>query len=181
MKIEYAILGLLSWKPLTGYDIKKIMQESPFMYWSGNNNQIYKGLLELASKEWVCGEVIHQENAPSKKEYVITELGINELNEWVKNSELEPLEFKKTFLVQLSWSLNLEVAEIYGLLDKYEDEIRGQKSYFLEEKRREKNFPNRNEREQFIWEMLYENMVASYEAELKWLEQFRKGLEKWKV
>lgn len=30
MTIDYAILGMLSWQPLTGYDIKKIIQESPF-------------------------------------------------------------------------------------------------------------------------------------------------------
>ena len=44
MIIDYAILGLLSWKPLTGYDVKRVMQDSPFLYWSGNNNQIYKAL-----------------------------------------------------------------------------------------------------------------------------------------
>ena len=45
--IDYTILGMLSWKPMTGYDMKRMMQDSPVMYWSGNNNQIYKALVQL--------------------------------------------------------------------------------------------------------------------------------------
>ena len=40
MAIRYAILGLLSWRPFTGYDLKKMIGDSVFLYWSGNNNQI---------------------------------------------------------------------------------------------------------------------------------------------
>ena len=40
MTIKYAMLGFLSWRPLAGYDIKKLMVDSPVLYWSGNNNQI---------------------------------------------------------------------------------------------------------------------------------------------
>lgn len=40
MNIQHAMLGLLRNKPLTGYDMKKAMQNSPFLYWSGNNSQI---------------------------------------------------------------------------------------------------------------------------------------------
>ena len=42
MTIKYAILGLLSWKPFSGYDLKKIFVDSASLYWSGNNNQIYR-------------------------------------------------------------------------------------------------------------------------------------------
>ena len=42
MSIHHAILGLLSWKPHTGYDLKKVFEDSAFMHWSGNNNQIYR-------------------------------------------------------------------------------------------------------------------------------------------
>ena len=31
--IDYTILGMLSWKPMTGYDMKRMMQNSPVMYW----------------------------------------------------------------------------------------------------------------------------------------------------
>ena len=47
MSIKLAILGMLSWKSSTGYELKKIFEDSSFMYWSGNNNQIYKALLNV--------------------------------------------------------------------------------------------------------------------------------------
>ena len=57
MNIRYAILGFLSWKPLSGYDLKKMFVESVFIYWSGNNNQIYKELIQLTREEMVTNEI----------------------------------------------------------------------------------------------------------------------------
>ncbi len=179
MKIEYAILGLLSWKPLTGYDMKKIVQESPYIYWSGNNNQIYKGLIQLEKEGLVICKVIHQENAPSKKEYEITELGIETLNNWIKSQDFEMPEFKKTFLVQLSWSAKLEKSELDLLLGQYKSKIEEIVAMYKEIKRRKKYFPERSEKESYIWNMLYDNMIQTYEAELTWVENFKQGMHNW--
>ena len=51
MMIDHAILGLLSWKPLTGYDVKRVMQDSPFLYWSGKPD--LQGACEAARKR-IC-------------------------------------------------------------------------------------------------------------------------------
>ena len=67
MTIQLAILGLLSWKPSSGYELKKVFEDSPYLYWSGNNNQIYKSLLELQKADLISSETIHQDGAPSKK------------------------------------------------------------------------------------------------------------------
>jgi DNA-binding PadR family transcriptional regulator len=57
VSIKYAILGLLSSKPSTGYEMKKVFEESSVMYWSGNNNQIYKSLVELLNEGLVTSEI----------------------------------------------------------------------------------------------------------------------------
>ena len=54
MDIQNALLSMLSVKPMTGYDLKKAMQESAYMHWSGNNNQIYKALLALQEEGPGC-------------------------------------------------------------------------------------------------------------------------------
>jgi PadR family transcriptional regulator AphA len=59
MSIKLAILGILSWETSTGYDLKKIIEDSSAMYWSGNNNQIYKTLVQLLGEELVTNEVQH--------------------------------------------------------------------------------------------------------------------------
>lgn len=176
MTIDYAILGMLSWQQLTGYDIKKIIQDSPFLYWSGNNNQIYKSLIKLLDKNLVINETIHQDGAPSKKIYSITELGMKELEKWIIDTNVEVPEFRKQFLIQLAWSGQLESKEIQKLLLKYEEEIKKYIAMHKEEQKREKYFKNRSKKDYFIWTMLYENIVMSYESELKWIEKVRDGL-----
>lgn len=174
MTIEYAILGMLSWKPLTGYDMKRMMQDSPIMYWSGNNNQIYKALVKLLNDGYVTNEIEYQDGAPNKKIYTITESGKDALMNWVFKTEPEIPEFKKTFLIQLSWAGELEPEQIDTMLARYEQIIQEQLAMRKEEKRRKKNFPDRSEVEKYIWEGIYDNLQMSLEAELRWLENFRK-------
>ena len=64
MSIKLAILGILSWKPSTGYELKKVFEDSSFMYWSGNNNQVYKGLMSLEKESLVTSELIHRDSSP---------------------------------------------------------------------------------------------------------------------
>ena len=177
MMIDYAILGLLSWKSLTGYDVKRVMQDSPFLYWSGNNNQIYKALMRLLENGFVTNEIQYQESAPNKKIYSITESGMSELLRWVMSEEPEVPEFKKTFLIQLSWAGCLETEKVEELLARYEKIMTQQLAMRREEKCREKNFPNRSKQEHFMWEMIYDNFVMMCEAELCWIQSFREGLE----
>jgi len=65
MSIKYVILGYLGWKPMTGYDLKKIIADSETLPWSGNNNQIYKALVQLHKDEWVRKVTENQTGAPT--------------------------------------------------------------------------------------------------------------------
>lgn len=176
MSIQYAILGLLSYKPLTGYDLKRIMQESPFMYWSGNNNQIYKALLELNEEGYVTNEVLHQDSSPSKKIYTITQAGLTKLKQWTLSLPEAP-EARNTFLVQLAWTAQLNNNEIGKLLDAYEQEVKGQ--FIIAREKRKTGFfsPDRTPREAAIWELLYENILKRQEGELEWVNKVRLALQ----
>lgn len=175
MSIKYAILGILSFKPLTGYDLRKIIQDSAFMYWSGNNNQIYKSLVELLDEGFVTNEVQHQENSPSKKIYTITGEGIAELKDWVLSSPELP-EFKKTFLIQLAWADQLSTEELNILVSGYENEIRAQILLQQEKKRRGTFSPARTDREAYLWNMIHDNILSSYQNELSWIQKLRSEL-----
>ncbi len=175
MSIKYAILGLLSWKPSTGYELKKTFEESSSMYWSGNNNQIYKTLVQLKEEGLVTSETQHQEGLPSKKIYTITGEGITELKEWVISAPEAP-EFKKAFLIQLAWSELLSNEELFELLTKYENEIKLQLLLHQEKVKRGNASPDRTQRETFIWNMIDENILSSYRNELEWIQNLRSRL-----
>ena len=62
MKLEHAILGFLSYRPLTGYELKHVFDESIRHFWPADQSQIYKSLARLAELGHAEIEVIHQED-----------------------------------------------------------------------------------------------------------------------
>ncbi len=170
MSINHAILGLLSYRPMSGYDLKKLMQDSPFMYWSGNNNQVYKALVELGSQGLVTSETKHQDGSPTKKIYTLTDSGLAELNRWTLIAPEAP-ETKNAFLVQLAWTWQLSDAELAALLEQYKQEVSGA-LLIRESKSGEKAFsPSRTPRERAIWDLIHENALDSLRQELRWIER----------
>lgn len=177
MTIDYALLGMLSWKPLSGYDMKRMIQNSPVMYWSGNNNQIYKSLVKLLNQGYVTNTLQYQEGAPDKKIYSLTDSGRNALTEWILGTVPESPEFKKTFLIQLSWAGNLPSGQITGLLDQYEAVLLDQLDRHRNTQTEQKYFPNRTPMEQCLWEAIYDNVQMSLETELAWIKGLREKLK----
>ncbi len=179
MSITHAILGILSYKPMTGYELKKIMQDSPFMYWSGNNNQIYKVLVDLLNKGYATNEIKHQESSPSKKIYSITNDGLEELKKWSLSTP-EITEIKSSFFIQLAWTGQLSNDELKQLLLNYEQEIKVK--IITEQKNKEKGYfsPSRTKRETKIWEMIHQNILTSYENELKWINELKQEINQFK-
>lgn len=174
MAIEHAILGLLSWKPLTGYEMKHIIENSSSMYWSGNNNQIYKALVQLLNEGLVTNVLQHQERLPSKKIYTVTPEGRTALKTWVASSPEAP-DMKKSFLVQLAWADLLTAEELAVLLNQYEKEVEIQLLVEKEKLRRGPVSPNRTPREKLLWDMIAGNLLSSYEHEIEWIRSVKKA------
>ena len=175
MAIKYAILGFLSWRALSGYDLKKMFGDSIFLHWSGNNNQIYRTLVQLHKEGFVTSEVQHQETGPSKKIYTITEEGESELREWVLSSPELP-QLRSSFLVQLAWADQLKPDELNTLLEKYEHEVHMQLLMYQEQRRRNQLYPDRTKRETYLWKMISDNRITFYETELAWILKLQKEL-----
>jgi PadR family transcriptional regulator, regulatory protein AphA len=176
VKIKYALLGFLSWRSFTGYELKKMLADSVVFYWSGNNNQIYTSLVQLHQDELVTNEVQYQERYPSKKIYSITDKGQAELRRWLTSTP-EPPQLRKTFLIQLAWADCLPANELDQLLGRYEYEVEMLVLMLNEQKKRGTVFqPARTPREEFLWKSLGENYLASYTAELAWVKNLRKEL-----
>ncbi|MFD0717208.1 DUF4180 domain-containing protein [Paenibacillus sp. GCM10027626] len=173
MSIQYAILSLLNNRSLTGYDMKKLMQNSAIMPWSGNNNQIYKALVELLEDGCVTNELHHQESAPSKKIYTITRAGKEKLREW-SLSPVEPPEFKKLFLLRLTAASQLSNEELLRLITSYEEEIRMQ--ILLHTEQAAPSSPHTSSRERLIQESIQDNIISFFTHELSWAQSLRDSL-----
>lgn len=189
MTIEAAILGLLSLKPMTGYDIKKVFEDSDALYWSGNNNQIYKILIQLYERGWVAREISYQEKAPPRKIYSLTDLGRVELRNLVLTQPELPA-FRHPFLVRLVWADVLNNDELDALLAQYEDEVSTHCSMCREQLYPKNAVRTKSTREEYIdleqartaretlvWKAILQNRFDFFERELSWVQQLRSQLK----
>ena len=176
MDIQFAILGLLSWQPMSGYDLKKLIAESDVFYWSGNNNQIYNSLIALHKAGLVSQEVMVQENLPAKKIYTITEAGQQQLQAQLL-VEPELPELRNHFLIQLAWAGSLTPVQMDRLLERYEAEIRVQLLMRQEQARNAGVRLNRTVRERYLWSQILEHIASFYQQELDWIRHVREDLQ----
>ncbi|MDR3576472.1 MAG: PadR family transcriptional regulator [Anaerolineaceae bacterium] len=182
MSIEYALLGILSWRPLSGYDLKKMIESSPALYWSGNNNEIYRTLVSLHDRDLVSQEVLPQQNYPARKVYTITAKGQKELDKWVLSKPMLP-QRKHSLLIQLAWADQADPNKLDALLQEYEDEVYTQTLLFsAQHPPREGRLSYldilqaRSKREVYLWGMILENGLTYYQNELSWVRKLRQGL-----
>lgn len=82
--LKYAILGLLSQRPMTGYDIAREFKENAFAnFWYATHGQIYPELKRLLEEKLVDYEVVIQGKVLEKKRYTITENGHRDFLNWL--------------------------------------------------------------------------------------------------
>lgn len=83
MSLPHAILGLINYRPATGYDVKNTFKKSIHFFWNATLPQIYRTLKQMETDGWVASTVEHQEGKPSRKVYRITDKGHGEFARWL--------------------------------------------------------------------------------------------------
>ena len=79
----YAILGILSAGPMSGYQIKTWVDEGVGYFWDIDYKQIYPTLKKLVDSGLATFEVIKSGGRPESKVYQLTDLGIKALRDWL--------------------------------------------------------------------------------------------------
>jgi DNA-binding PadR family transcriptional regulator len=99
-KTEYALLGLLSYRPMTGYDMRRTIGESIGFFWHESYGQIYPALRRLHEKKLVNRRIQGQTGKPDRHEYRITSKGRKRLREWLRRDP-EPHRVRHELLLKL--------------------------------------------------------------------------------
>lgn len=87
-KSRYAVMGLLSMEPMSGYDIKKRFEGIASNFWKESYGQIYPILKRLNKEGLATRSIEKQVGKPDRHIYELTEQGHKELKTWL----LEPVE-----------------------------------------------------------------------------------------
>lgn len=100
MALAHAILASLVNKLASGYDLAKRFDSSVGFFWKTTHQQIYRELTRMEEQGWLSTETIHQAGRPDKKLYSVTELGKEQMRQWIAQpSEVSPV--KEDILVKL--------------------------------------------------------------------------------
>jgi PadR family transcriptional regulator, regulatory protein AphA len=95
----YVILGFLSWRPMSGYDIKSLVDESTRFFWAASYGQIYPELRRLADAGLIeAAEAA--EGGRRRQEYALTADGREALEGWLAN-EPDVFELRDEGLLKL--------------------------------------------------------------------------------
>ncbi|HEY1855461.1 MAG TPA: PadR family transcriptional regulator [Solirubrobacterales bacterium] len=105
----YVILGMLRWGPLSGYEIKAMVDNSTRFFWAASYGQIYPELRRLAEAGLVEG-VDSPTGGRRRTVYEITADGEEELKAWLRQPP-ETYEMRDEGLLKLFFAAALSPAE----------------------------------------------------------------------
>lgn len=116
MSLPHAILGLLNYEAMTGYDLKRRWFDQSMRYfWPADQAQIYRTLDSLVSQGWATFTVEPGGDRPNRKVYSLTDAGREELTRWLTTPAPLPV-VRDPLMVQLFSAENLPDADISHLL-----------------------------------------------------------------
>jgi DNA-binding PadR family transcriptional regulator len=139
---KYALLGLLSWRPMSGYDIKKAIEQSISNFWNEGYGQIYPILRQLAAEGLASRSIEQQAGKPDRHVYTLTAKGRKALQRWLRKpavDEVGRIEFllKLFFGRQVTMTSNIRhVRQLEALqrqllqrLDAVEQRLRAERAH----------------------------------------------------
>jgi DNA-binding PadR family transcriptional regulator len=185
MSLSHAILGLLTYGPMTGYDLKKVFDKSISQVWAASLSQIYRELSTLEKKGYVTSTIQKQEDRPDKKIYKITQQGKNVFLRWLSDFP-EKLSFPKRdeFMLRIFFGSRLEKDQ---LITEFKRFINQKKQHLETLKDIEQRFDicstqfqvDSAEKEELFWRLTIKRGQMTLEVLIKWAEDCIKEIKEY--
>ncbi len=119
MSLQYALLGLLSHGDMTGYDLKKMFDDSVSHFWYASISQIYRELNTLENRGYLSSVTLPQADRPDKRVYSVTAEGRAAFKEWITSfPEVFSKEKRDEFSLRLFFGSNLSHNELIGHFER---------------------------------------------------------------
>ena len=116
---RFAILGVLGFGAMSGYDVKKLIERSIAHFWNESYGQIYPILNRLAAEGLAGRRREKQRGKPDRQIYSLTDKGREELAHWLAvPARQEP--FRNELLLKLFLGAEGRVADSIAQITQYE-------------------------------------------------------------
>ena len=102
MSLRNALLALLTVEPMTGYDLSKQFHSTVAHVWHAPDSQIYPELKRMEKEGLLEGHDVVWGRKGKKREYHVTELGIEAFRSWMNETlsyprERDPMHLKAAY------------------------------------------------------------------------------------
>lgn len=106
--LRYVLLGWLNYRPMTGYQVKQMVDNASSHFWHAQTSQIYRTLNELTQEGLVGRETAGEDERDERRVYHIMPAGQRALREWLSlpMTELQPT--KDALLARLFFSAQID-------------------------------------------------------------------------
>lgn len=181
MSLQNALLGLLSYRSMTGYDLKKLFDASISNFWYASLSQIYRELGVLEDKGFLTSTIEQQNDRPDKKIYSITETGRTAFKDWMKNfPEKISKEKRDEFTLRVFFGSNLSKEEMAVEFKRFrkekEDQINEVKNlYLLSDKMG--SMTESFQAEKLYWKFVLRRAQMTLETMIVWANECLEELE----
>src|SRR5690349_695661 len=97
----YAVMALLSFAPMSGYQLARAADRSISRFWSISKPQVYSELARLEERGLVQGNHVAQDKLPDKRVFALTAAGERALDGWLAEVDFPASRFRIPFLVKV--------------------------------------------------------------------------------
>ena len=172
---RYVLLGLLDIRPMSGYDIKKIVEFSIRDIWSESYGNIYPTLQKFLADGLAEKTVEKQEGKPDRIVYHITPSGRQELVEWL-NKPYEQRRVRDEFLIKFLFGHRLPLQSNIQLVKTYR-KSHAERIEWYRESVAELKEQGLSDRKDLLEYLALLQGVFVREAKLRWCDEVIKVLQ----
>ena len=173
--LKIVILGFLSYRPQTGYELKQNIDHSTKYFWNAKQSQIYRTLKQLEEKKFVVSVIEPQEDRPDRRVYTITPNGMAEFRQWLAAPIVDSQYLRDSLLVKIFFSAHSEKEDLLTQL-RLQEKLAHQEYIRLSEELKQglsENRPNLPPTE------LFDKTFLLWEEVRRYGEMYYKTLETW--
>ncbi|MHB8918747.1 MAG: PadR family transcriptional regulator [Desulfocucumaceae bacterium] len=173
MSLSYAIMGLLSYRPMTGYNLKQVFDNSISHFWHAHLSQIYRELSGMEEKGLVRSEVQPVEGRPDRKVYNLTPEGEEKFNQWLLSFPRSLAKrYNDEFLLRLYFGGRIGREEILYQVTKYKKETEDRLKHFQSLYQVIEDFAKKagGPQDRLYWEMTLDLGVRLMKTNLEWID-----------
>ncbi|HEX2953042.1 MAG TPA: PadR family transcriptional regulator [Bacillota bacterium] len=180
MSLKHAILGLLSYEPMSGYDLNRIFKESINYFWNASVSQIYRDLSSLEEMGCVTFQIEPQEGRPDKKIYSVTEKGKSELEDWLKRfPDQLKTAYRDEFLVRVFFGARISPEELKYELRKLTRELQQGIEQLKSGREQIEGHERYPDEDKFFWELTARLGYKSLVVFKEWAEESIQSIDEY--